>query len=527
MTEDRAAIKARGAFYTPPTVAKFLAEWGIRSADDRVLEPACGDGAFIAASAARFAELHVPQLQGRLYGMELDGAEAVKARSLAPTSDIRVGSFFSLGPSDLPQMDVVIGNPPYIRYHGFAGEDRRIGLARAEAQGVRLTQMASSWAHFAVHSTSFLPLARGRLALVLPAELLHTDYAEPVRDFLTRRFTSVVVVAFDRYLFESAEVDAVLLLASFDDNLGLRVIRAADANALAALDIRPHLTHERRAPARRWSASIDGRSARLYADLAASGTAHPLSDYASVDIGVVTGANDYFVMTLGEAKSRGIPPSVLSPIVKRPADVRGLSVRDAEPHVLLNLRGRALPSSEQLTKYLEDGTAQGIDGRYKPRSRTPWYAVPLPKVRPHAFMPYMVHLSPRLIVNPDGAWSTNLLHGVAIKDLKVGARGLSAAMLSSVTLLSAEIEGRAYGGGVLKLETKEAERLLVPVRTPSQEASLSAAFDELDVLVRINKLAAASAKVDGILGIDRDRLVAAIEVYRSRRLGRRSSRKAA
>jgi hypothetical protein len=34
------------------------------------------------------------------------------------------------------------------------------------------------------------------------------------------------------------------------------------------------------------------------------------------------------------------------------------------------------------------------------------------------------------------------------------------------------------------METQEAERLLVPVWTPSQEASLPACFDELDRRVR-------------------------------------------
>ncbi len=49
---------------------------------------------------------------------------------------------------------------------------------------------------------------------------------------------------------------------------------------------------------------------------------------------------------------------------------------------------------------------------------------------------------------------------------------LSASMLGSATRLSAEIEGRAYGGGVLKLETKEAERVLCSTLDASQQAAL-------------------------------------------------------
>ncbi len=58
---------------------------------------------------------------------------------------------------------------------------------------------------------------------MLPAELLHADYGQPVRDLLMARFGSVVIVAFDRMVFRDAQVDAVLLLASNDDRRGLRV----------------------------------------------------------------------------------------------------------------------------------------------------------------------------------------------------------------------------------------------------------------------------------------------------------------
>src|SRR4051812_49381628 len=35
--------KARGAFFTPPLLAAFLAEWAVRAPADRVLDPSCGE----------------------------------------------------------------------------------------------------------------------------------------------------------------------------------------------------------------------------------------------------------------------------------------------------------------------------------------------------------------------------------------------------------------------------------------------------------------------------------------------------
>ena len=46
--EDPAELrKARGAFFTPPAVARFIADWAVRSPADAVLEPSCGEAVFL------------------------------------------------------------------------------------------------------------------------------------------------------------------------------------------------------------------------------------------------------------------------------------------------------------------------------------------------------------------------------------------------------------------------------------------------------------------------------------------------
>ena len=136
----------------------------------------------------------------------------------------------------------------------------------------------------------------------------------------------------------------------------------------------------------------------------------------------------------------------------------------------------------------------------------------------------MNHFGPRLIVNDVGAWSSNLLHGVKLGLFAPAPRALAASMASSITLLSAEIEGRAYGGGVLKLETREAERLLIPVGTPAQLMRLTALFPDIDALVQGGDTETAARTADDALGIDRDRIWEACLTFRTRRLGRRRVR---
>jgi adenine-specific DNA-methyltransferase len=155
--------KLRGGYYTSGDVAAWLCAWAIRSAADRVLEPSCGDGAFLAAAAARFAELGLrgPEIADRLTGIEILAAEAERARhrlrpelGLRGQDVVRTADFFGWWQeSEQPAFDVVVGNPPFIRYQTFPEPHRsramavmaRIGLLpnRLTKGTIALTQAAT------------------------------------------------------------------------------------------------------------------------------------------------------------------------------------------------------------------------------------------------------------------------------------------------------------------------------------------------------------------------------------------------
>ena len=268
-----------------------------------------------------------------LVAVEREPLEAAKIRALVPRAVVLADDFFDVSPAAGERFDAVLGNPPYIRFHGFSGTDRAKALSRARDQGVDLSELASSWAHFVAHSVGFLR-PEGRLALVLPAELLHADYAHAIRQLLSTRFRSVTVIAFDRQVFPDAQVDAVLLLASSLGETGYRIIRVADASALSDLewpvtggdDSSQHTFVQ---PGR-WSAALEPAAAEVYEQLQTGPGFVRLEDRARVDIGFVSGSDDYFVPSRRRARELGLPPGVLVPAIRRPRDIRGLIVHSEE-----------------------------------------------------------------------------------------------------------------------------------------------------------------------------------------------------
>jgi len=467
--------KARGAFFTPTAVSAFITRWAVRKSTDRVLEPSCGEAAFLLEVGARLWELGLRErIASQLHGIEIHGPSAGQARKRLESSgleaQITVGDFFDF--ADNAKYDAVVGNPPYIRYQDFAGTARLKALKAASAQDVSLTKLASSWAAFTVHAAGFLK-PDGRLGLVLPAELLSVNYAAPVRAFLLRRFSRIRLVLFRERIFPGVSEEVVLLLA--EGRGPIQHFEVFHAGKLADIEDREAISWAL-VPIDfdgKWSiALLRGEASDSYDRLAGDVKSFvPLLHWGDPTLGMVTGNNKYFTLTRDQARSWGLGEDELltiSPPGSR--HLRGLSfsLQDwqrlcdiGQPVFLFRPLADRLSSAAEA--FVKAGEEEGIQEAYKCRVRRPWWRVPLVPA-PHLFLTYMNHDAPRLVANGAGARHLNSVHGLRLREgaRSLGVELLPLAMLNSVTLLGAELVGRSYGGGILKVEPKEADRLPVP-----------------------------------------------------------------
>jgi hypothetical protein len=512
-TDNPALRKARGAFFTPPELCDHVVHWAVRNRSDKVLEPSCGEAAFLVSAGKRLADLNPSGFSARdqLFGIEVHEASARAALEVLGAAGldatITVHDFFTVDPE--PLFEAVVGNPPYVRYQDFAGEARSKGRAAALRGGVPLTGLASSWAAFTVHAALFLK-PHGRLGLVLPAELLTVNYAAEVRRFLMERFARVRLVLFTERVFPGVLEEVVLLLA---DGVGptdhCELYQVRDAPDLARAG---HVARHWRpaSPEAKWTPSLLPDAAlEAYVDLTEREAFGILHDWGETTLGIVTGNNRYFALSPARARELGFPDDELltmSPPGSR--HLRGLTFSKAGWHRLgeedratLLFRPRNEPSVAA-QRYISAGEALGVHEAYKCRVRSPWWRVPL--VRPADLMlTYMNADTPRLCTNAAGAYHLNSVHGVYLhRGMRtLGSRYLSLVALNSMTLLGAETVGRAYGGGMLKLEPREADRLPVPaaVTVAGAAEALSAIRADVTRALRDGRLLDAVQIVDDVL----------------------------
>lgn len=464
------ARHGRGAYFTPEPIARFMTEWALTPGARKILEPSCGEAQFLRAA---HRVLDASGTSAQLLGVEMHEPSAARARQLmiadGARAEIRCANFFDLtGTGD---MDAVIGNPPYVRYQLHRGDERRLSRQAAAASGVELNELASVWAAFVVHATSFLR-SGARMALVLPAELMFVNYAAPVRSMLLRRFASVSLVLFEQRVFADAQEEVVLLLAEGYNQPGtdhFRLHQVTNAAGLQALD--PGVLHPVNDPAERWTSSLASLEAQgIHAAALAEARFVPLQSWGETSLGAVTGNNKWFTRTAEQVRDLTLAPADLvriSPPGSR--HLRGLELSE-DGWQKLRDHGAATylfrpeaEASKAGQRLIAAGEAASVDQAYKCRVRNPWWRVPLPSV-PDLFMTYMNADTPRLTTNSAKVHHINSIHGVYLgADVReLGRELLPLASLNTLTMLGAEVVGRSYGGGILKLEPSEADRLPVP-----------------------------------------------------------------
>lgn len=504
--------KLRGGYYTPVALANYVCEWALRGDGFRkILEPSVGDGNFLAAlneMADESRPLHIT-------AVEIDSCEIGKAKRRAANFNKlnlvwKNQDFFKAYSSLERGFDAVVGNPPFIRFQHFDADSREIAFNHLKAAGYHPTKLANIWAAFVQLSIELIRPG-GRLALVVPAELMQVKYASELRERITQMFDHVAIVTFQQLVFEGIQQEVVLLLAegkreSAGNHSTVHTLELSDGDDLTDLgDLADAIAHQPEKHARKdvkWTALFlpDKAFSSLERAYRSNGI-KSLGRIASVEVGIVTGRNSFFVVDTATAKSLGIKDSKKK-LVGRTSSFKSsiFSNNDFKEHsakhpcVLLDLNGLSESKfSEQLKNYIKQGELSGVHAGYKCSIRKRWFDVPSIYI-PDGFLFRQIHGAPLLVANRAGATSTDTIHRVRLRDNSITMERLSAAFCNSLTFAWAEVCGRSYGGGVLELEPREAEELPIPVEAANLIDPL-----EVDRLLREGGVEAALKYTDPIL----------------------------
>ncbi len=512
--ESISAQKLRGGYYTPQAIADFLCQWSIDKNTKRILEPSCGDGNFIESTILRFKELGIEgaDLKGRIKGIELLKEESVKAKARAANLGLNSNAivnndfFHYISSNGVEKYDAVIGNPPFIRYQSFPEEHRKLAIEMMQNLGLNPNKLTNIWVPFLVVSASLLK-DNGRMAMVIPAELFQVKYAAETRVFLTKFFERITIITFKKLVFANIQQEVVLLLCEkkVQQEKGIRVMECENLEELKSINfkaingsnVKPidHTTEK-------WTKYfLNEDEINLLRKLRKDKRITTCGDMMEVDVGLVTGRNEFFMMKEEQVEEWKLKKYTI-PVASKSNQLKGIkfSQKDfSDNSIAQNAIHLFIPPNEDFEKlpevcqkYIEYGEQQGFNTGYKTRIRKRWYITPSLWV-PDAFALRQVGDYPKLILNETGASSTDTIHRVRFKE-GVNRRMAAISFLNSLSFAFSEITGRSYGGGVMTFEPTEIEEIQIPLL-----ADLELDFDKIDALIRKRKIEEVLDVVDEIL----------------------------
>jgi len=484
--EQESAQKLRGGFYTDQSIARFLVKWVGDSSPRRILEPSCGDGAFLEA-----LEACEETRSAYVFGCEIDPHEAAVAdRRTRLSRKILCGDFLRWHLFEgqcTERFDAAVGNPPFIRYQYLPAAQQFLAEKIFDQHGLRFTKHTNAWVSFTLAAFASLRPG-GRLAMVVPAEILHIPHAQSLRKHLAEHCSRILLLAPTEIWFGDTLQGVVLLLAErkrheSEKSRGVSIVPLRDRATLLE-EPRAYFEDARytngAAIEGKWMQVLLSERERTLLERAATLPAiRVFKDIASADVGIVTGANDFFLVAESTISRYGME-RFAHPMFGRADHVKGLvfrqsdhetNRREGKPTYFLHFPRTNTRFNKGTQKYLAEGVAQGLPKRYKCRIREPWFAVPSVYPTPIGMLKRAHHF-PRLILNAAGALTTDTAY--RIRPLGVSAEALVLGFVNSLTILLAELEGRHYGGGVLELVPSEIERLLVPI-VPADRRALQQA----------------------------------------------------
>ncbi len=341
----RGRRRALGAFFTPAPLVDFVVEatlgpiWerGVERRRDgtpmlTVLDPAAGDGRFLAAAArwlADRADCDVGAVVRRcVIGIERDATFAAAARRELGAGAVVHCAEALLDPPELPGVDAVIGNPPYVRSIHLERTDLALWTA------LRGRYLATSYKEWDLYAAFLEQAGRwlrpgGQVGLVVPSRWLTAAFAGPLRGELARSRAVRGVVDFGAWqIFDGATTYASVAFLGGAESSKVSVARWTGASwrrgfvDAATLDETP------------WRLAT-GKVRRELDRLAAAGTA--LGEVARIAKGTGTNADKVFVLERGFSRALGevvdVEASITWPVL-RGRDVRAYGAANPNIRVL-------------------------------------------------------------------------------------------------------------------------------------------------------------------------------------------------
>ena len=387
LKKDSSEQKLRGAYYTPLQLADAMV--GLFASQDiaTILEPSCGDGVFLDS----LNNLNLMEKVQKLVAVEIESDEAEKVRnrySDFEQIEVHTEDFFDYYNLMLGKeyYDLILGNPPYIRYQYLKDSQRDMQTKILTSHGMKANKLINAWVAFIVACVQMLS-DHGKMAFVIPAEILQVAYAEDLRLYLADHLAKITLITFEQLVFPDIEQEVVVFIGEKGKReKGIRIIEMNNLDGFAKFNIEQNGFQKLQHIKEKWTKYfLSAEEMALIQELRGDNRFAKFSEYALINIGITTGNNGFFSITEDTAEKYGLTDATL-PLIGRSSHAHGIyfTEEDWERNIRAGKRARLISFpeipyeeySDGYKEYIGLGEKNGEHEGYKCSIRKRWYIVP-------------------------------------------------------------------------------------------------------------------------------------------------------
>lgn len=370
-------IKSLGQYFTKYDVAEFMCAWACKDAKT-MLDPAVGNSVFLS-----FAKKINPACS--LTGYEID-ERILQFFGNPSNANIRNEDYLRNGWQE--KYDAIVCNPPYNRFQAV-NHRNEILESIYQHTGVKYSGYTNLYILFLIKSIYQLS-DHGKLAFIIPSEFLNSGYGTAVKQFMLDRKLLRAIIHFenDSEMFYNATTTCCILLLDHTPKTFVTFYHLSSVQELSMERLSGNAMDSIRIEYSKLKAEDKWRSYLKQEEKIEYLNLRPVSDFCSVSRGIATGANDFFCFSLEKAKRYGIPRHCLTECICRSADVRSpvFAIADFEKLSQADKTVYLLDVSEneyqEIAGYIAYGVENGINKKYLPSCRKPWYSMEQKQVAP-------------------------------------------------------------------------------------------------------------------------------------------------
>jgi len=363
-----------------------------------------------------------------------------------------------------------------------------------KSYGMKANKLINIWVVFIVACVQLMS-DDGKIAFVIPAEILQVAYAEDLRLFLSERLSKITLITFEQLIFPNIEQEIIIFIGEKRDvKKGIRTFEISNIDDLSNIDLKQNEFQKLQHIKEKWTKYfISSEEINIIRNICKDKRFQKFSDVALINVGITTGDNTYFSIdkTIEEKYSLS---NVSLPLIGRSSHTHSIYFTEDDWKENINAQKKAMLISfpdipyenypDKHKEYICLGENNNEHIGYKCSIRNRWYIIPSVWV-PDAFFLRRSNLYPKLVLNKCEAVSTDTMHRIKFND-NVNAENILLSYYNSISFAFTEICGRSYGGGVLEILPSEVGNIMLPLINNIEIKDQKKLLQEIDKIIRLD-----------------------------------------